>query len=107
MKQPIHSSYQAFYAIIAQIPPGKVATYGQIALLAGKPGHARQVGYALNAMPEIDLPWQRVVNAQGQISLRRGAELQRSMLEAEGVIFDENGRINLKRFQWQPEQVNT
>ena len=94
-------TYQRFFAVIQQIPAGKVATYGQIASLAGLPGHARQVGYALHATPQdLDLPWQRVVNAQGRVSLRMGGELQRSMLEAEGVTFDQQGRIDLKKFQW-------
>ena len=101
----IHPTYQDFYRVIEQIPAGRVATYGQIAILAGKPGHARQVGYALNAMPDIDLPWHRVINAQGRISLRRVAEIQRGLLEAEGVCFDAEGRIDLRRYQWQPGQV--
>ena len=98
-----NSTYQRFYQIIKRIPIGKVATYGQIAILAGKPGHARQVGYALNAVSDPDIPWHRVINARGQISLRRGAEIQRSLLEAEGIIFESNGCINLRRYQWQPE----
>ncbi|MBN1668357.1 MAG: MGMT family protein [Anaerolineales bacterium] len=96
------ATYQAFYHIIAQIPSGQVATYGQIALLAGLPGRARQVGYALHAMPAIDLPWHRVVNAQGRLSLRQGAELQHSLLETEGVQFSADGQIDLKRYQWRP-----
>jgi methylated-DNA-protein-cysteine methyltransferase-like protein len=85
-----------------------VATYGQVALLAGLPGHARQVGYAMHALPEHStVPWHRVVNAQGELSLRRvhpGAELwQRARLEAEGVVFSAGGRISLERFQWVPK----
>ena len=98
------TTYQQFYDIIRQIPNGRVATYGQIATLAGIPGQARQVGYAMHAITEEDdLPWQRVINAQGKISLRIGAELQRSLLEAEGVVFDNQGRVDLNVFQWQPE----
>ena len=85
---------------------GKVATYGQVAALAGIPGGARQVGYALHAAgEEIDIPWQRVINAQGRISPRAhpGWEgLQRKILEAEGVVFDPSGRTDLRRFRWQP-----
>lgn len=97
------SSYQAFYQIIARIPAGKVATYGQIALLAGLPGQARQVGYALHALPNPELPWHRVVNARGRLSLRQGAELQRSLLEAEGIQFTPDSQIDLTRYQWQPQ----
>lgn len=98
--------YERFYKVVQKIPPGKVATYGQIAFLAGLPGHARQVGYALHALPpQSRVPWHRVVNARGEISLPDydgSAGQQRALLEAEGVIFKENGRIPLRRFQWQP-----
>lgn len=97
------ATYRQFYAIIRQIPVGKVATYGQIARLAGVPGRARLVGYALHVAPD-DLPWQRVINAKGQISLRGpAAELQRQILLEEGVRFDTEGRISLPEYQWQPE----
>jgi methylated-DNA-protein-cysteine methyltransferase related protein len=100
------SNYQKIYRVIEKIPRGKVATYGQVATLAGLPGHARQAGYALAALPnDHDLPWQRVVNARGEISRRSepGSEgLQRALLEAEGVVFDTHGRIDLKRFLWRP-----
>lgn len=100
------SKHQRIYATVHQIPPGCVATYGDIAALAGLPGHARLVGYALHALPEFtDVPWQRVINAKGLISLGRaypGGELhQRHLLEAEGVEFDANGKVDLKRFRWQ------
>jgi methylated-DNA-protein-cysteine methyltransferase-like protein len=83
-----------------------VATYGQIATMAGLDGHARQVGYALHALPErSDVPWHRVVNARGEISPRSAGdshELQRMLLEAEGVKMDLRGRIDLERFRWKP-----
>ena len=67
-----NQKYQRFYEIISRIPAGKVATYGQIALLAGFPGHARQVGYALNALPDdLEIPWQRVINAKVRLAQER------------------------------------
>jgi methylated-DNA-protein-cysteine methyltransferase-like protein len=100
-------TYQAIYRVVARIPRGCVATYGQIAALAGLPGRARLVGYALRVSDDRSLPWQRVVNARGEISLRDScigdAELvQRLRLESEGVRFDEHGRIPLARYQWRP-----
>lgn len=93
------------YEVVRRIPCGKVATYGQVATLAGARGHARQVGYALHDLTEgADEPWHRVVNARGEISLRRSSgaeEDQRSRLESEAVEFDAAGRIDLSRFRWQ------
>jgi methylated-DNA-protein-cysteine methyltransferase-like protein len=84
-----------------------VATYGQIAALAGLAGHARQVGYALSALPEgHDVPWHRVINARGKISLKAGSaydDLQRSLLEAEGVTFNADGRVSLADLRWRPK----
>jgi methylated-DNA-protein-cysteine methyltransferase-like protein len=83
-----------------------VATYGQVARLADLPGGARQVGYALYALDDnAAVPWQRVINAKGELSPRAlaGMELvQRQLLEAEGVRFDGRGRADLARFQWRP-----
>jgi methylated-DNA-protein-cysteine methyltransferase-like protein len=94
------------YAAVARIPRGRVATYGQIATLAGLHGHARQVGYALHTLPEgSGVPWHRVVNARGEISPRAdGASdrAQKALLELEGVRFDPYGRIDLDRFGWKP-----
>lgn len=100
------STYDRIYRMVEQIPEGVVATYGQIASLAGLAGHARQVGYALHSLPEKrDLPWHRVINARGEVSERSnpgGSEqLQRLMLEGEGIEFDSRGRVDLKRFLWQ------
>jgi methylated-DNA-protein-cysteine methyltransferase-like protein len=99
------SRYELIYAVIRRIPPGRVATYGQVAALAGFPGHARQVGYALYALREhSNVPWHRVVNARGGLSLGKvipeGDVEQRIRLEIEGVEFDAEGRIALGRFQW-------
>ncbi|HJV64209.1 MAG TPA: MGMT family protein [Geomonas sp.] len=100
------STYRDIYAVVARIPRGRVATYGQIARLAGLPRSARFVGYALSALTDKSIPWHRVVNAQGEISLRsdgdEGGELQRLRLEGEGVLFDRHGRIDLKRYLWDP-----
>lgn len=98
-------TYLAIYAVVGCIPSGSVATYGQVAVLAGVPGRARLVGYALSALAgRAAIPWHRVVNAQGRVSLRSGgsdAEMeQRLRLEHEGVSFDASGRIPLERFLW-------
>jgi methylated-DNA-protein-cysteine methyltransferase-like protein len=95
--------WQRIYRAVRTIPPGRVATYGQVADLAGLDGHARQVGYALHALTAgEDVPWHRVVNARGEVSERSSGdshELQRLLLEAEGVEFDARGRIDLKKFR--------
>jgi methylated-DNA-protein-cysteine methyltransferase-like protein len=102
------SSYQKIYAVVRRIPRGKVATYGQVAKLAGLPGRARQVGYELHALPRgTAVPWHRVVNAAGAIRLRRFTgpdQLQRILLEQEGVGFNLRNRLDLKRVQWQPRR---
>jgi methylated-DNA-protein-cysteine methyltransferase-like protein len=92
---------------VRRIPAGRVATYGQIASLAGLYGQARLVGYTMASLPpRSDVPWQRVINARGEISRRAepGAEnVQRLLLEAEGIRFDERGRVPLDRYRWEPE----
>lgn len=100
------SRYQRIYRVVRRIPRGKVATYGQVAELADLPGCARQVGYALHALDfDSDVPWQRVVNARGEISVRSepGVEpIQQQLLEAEGVSFNPRGRIAMGIAQWRP-----
>ena len=99
------SSYERIYAVVRRIPRGRVATYGQVAVLADLPGHARQVGYALHALDDESVPWQRVINAQGRVSRRSnpGWEgFQRQLLEAEGVGFSERGIVDLRRYLWEP-----
>lgn len=101
------SSYPGIYEVVNRIPAGRVLTYGDVAALAGMPGAARLVGYALHALPEhTTVPWHRVINARGGISVGRavpGGELvQRFRLEEEGVEFDANGRVSLQRFRWIP-----
>ncbi|MEN8181913.1 MAG: MGMT family protein [Myxococcota bacterium] len=98
--------YPSIYAIVRRIPRGRVATYGQVAELAGIPRHARQVGYALHALEwGTRVPWHRVLNARGEVSLRRapgGDALQRELLMREGVAFDTAGRVDLERVRWRP-----
>jgi methylated-DNA-protein-cysteine methyltransferase related protein len=105
-------SRSAILAVVSRIPAGCVATYGQVAQLAGIPGHARLVGYALSALPEKSrVPWHRVVNAQGEISPRGSGSghdrLQAVMLRKEGVRFDRKGRIALGVFRWRPRPGGT
>lgn len=101
--------YPAVWKIVRQIPAGKVSTYGQIAGYIPAPAgvspedylanRARWAGNAMAASPQ-GVPWQRVINAQGKISSRKGAEEQRRLLEAEGVDFDQRDRVDLARFGW-------
>ena len=94
------------YSVVALVPRGCVSTYGRIAAFAGLPGRARQVGHALsNLPPGNDVPWHRIVNARGAISLPAGSESaarQRALLEREGVRFNATGRIPLSQFLWRP-----
>ena len=94
-------SYRRFYDVIRRIPWGRVATYGQVARAANRPGNARLVGYALRVLSDDSVPWHRVVNAQGKVSCRsNGSDRQRSRLEKEGIVFSRTGKISLRRFQW-------
>ena len=102
-------TYEEIYDLVRLIPKGKVATYGQIAQLHGKVG-ARQVGYALNNLRNRDdiedVPWQRVINAKGEISMHGGGQgsfIQQVLLEEEGIVFDLAHRIDLTVFRWEPE----
>ena len=101
--------YEQVWNIVRQIPAGKVAAYGQIAKMIPPPNGVeletyaafapRWVGGAMAACPD-DVPWQRVINSQGKISERAGAEKQRQLLEEEGIIFDAKDRIDLKKYGW-------
>ncbi|MEK6752713.1 MAG: MGMT family protein [Chloroflexota bacterium] len=101
--------YEQVWSLVRQIPTGKVAAYGQIAKMIPPPIGVeietyaafapRWVGGAMAACPD-DVPWQRVINSQGKISERAGAEKQRQLLEQEGVEFDAKGRIDLKKYGW-------
>lgn len=102
-------SYDRIYAAVRRIPPGRVATYGQIAVVAGLPRQPRLVGYAMHALPNgTGVPWHRVINAQGRVSPRSdrgaGSVRQRLLLESEGVRFDAAGRVSLARYGWKPRR---
>jgi methylated-DNA-protein-cysteine methyltransferase-like protein len=98
------SFFEQVYIITRCIPPGKVATYGQIAQILGSPRSARTVGWALRALPDgHDVPWQRVITARGSVSFRPGspgAAIQQGLLEDEGVVFNDQGRVDLKVYGW-------
>lgn len=103
-------TYQRIYLMTQQIPPGKVATYGQIAALVGN-CTARMVGYAMASLPSgSDVPWQRVINSQGKISPRGdlggGADVQQQRLEEEGVRFSPEGKVNWSEVRWQGPSVD-
>jgi methylated-DNA-protein-cysteine methyltransferase-like protein len=102
-------THARIHAVVRRIPRGRVATYGQVARLAGLGAQPRLVGYALAALPDdTTLPWHRVVNAQGRVSARSepGADsLQRALLERERVRFDARGRLDLERHRWRPRGV--
>ena len=103
-----NSLYERIYEVVSRIPEGRVATYGQIAHLVGIPKGARQVGYAMAALgrgvPRPGVPWHRVVNAKGESSI--GGE-QVNRLEAEGVVFDAAGRIDLNLYGWSDYERET
>ena len=112
MKKPGHRAtdtehrWNRIYAVVRRVPRGRVTTYGQIATLAGLKGHARQVGYALHALPDgSSVPWHRVINAQGKVSPRADPDymtIQQRLLEAEGIEIGRGDRISLKRYGWKP-----
>ncbi len=103
---PPANFYEAVYGVVREIPCGRVMTYGQIATLLGTPRAARAVGYALRASGgQHDVPWQRVINAKGQISTRSEGErpiLQKMLLEDEGVHFDATESCDLGVYRWEP-----
>ncbi len=102
--------FEPFYRVVRRIPRGRVATYGQVAALAGRPRGARLAGYALGALRNTvnDVPWQRVLGARGPgragVSLKDpvGAAVQQDLLAREGVAFDAHGRVDLGRHGWRP-----
>jgi len=96
--------FEWVYRLVRQVPAGKATSYGAIARMLGQPHAARTVGWALHGLPgSSDVPWHRVINSQGRISIGgrgHGANLQRVLLEAEGVEFDKNGAVDWERFGW-------
>ena len=100
----MHQLKYKVFALVHQIPLGTVSTYGDIAKFSGYPGYARQVGAILSNLPEDSaLPWHRVINSKGEISLK-GEDLQRqkSRLVEEGIVFSAAGKVKLRQFRWQP-----
>lgn len=100
------SFFEDVYEVVRKIPKGKVATYGQIAKILGQPRRAKIVGWALHKNPYFgEVPCHRVVNRNGEISsgfVFGGPMEQRKMLEDEGIIFEEDGKINLNKYSWKP-----
>jgi methylated-DNA-protein-cysteine methyltransferase-like protein len=97
------NSYESIYDVVRRIPRGRVSSYGRVALLAGRPGAARLVGYALHALrggQGAEVPWWRVVAHSGFISNKYEAALQRELLLAEGVAVDDGDRVDLARHLW-------
>ena len=96
------NTFERIYEVVKSIPKGKVATYGQVAMLAGNPHWARVVGYALHNNPSPSaIPCHRVVNREGRVAPNYAfgsGEVQRQLLEAEGVVFDKDGRVDLKKY---------
>lgn len=102
------NSYEQIYAVVRQIPRGKVASYGQVARLAGNPRWARVVGYALHVNPDPEgIPCYRVVTRDGRTSPAfafGGSDMQRALLEADGVAFLPDGRVDMERFCWRTKE---
>jgi len=101
MAETILSARERIQLVVNQIPKGKVASYGQVAALAGMPSHSRLVGRILSNLPRgTKLPWHRVINSQGRITNPNPAR-QQARLEKEGIALS-NGRVSLKTYGWQP-----
>ncbi len=104
------SMYERIYSVVCMVPPGRVATYGQIARIAGRCS-ARNVGYAMSSVPPgSKVPWHRIINSRGKVSIRSHGDPcdeQKLMLASEGIVFSEAGIVNLEKFGWsgsQPEE---
>ena len=104
MTDPAPGLNQRIWQVVAAIPRGKVATYGEVAQKAGLARAARRVGQALRGLPsDTGIPWHRVVNAQGRISLPESSDshrIQRERLEQEGIVFSTRARIDLSQYRW-------
>ena len=108
MKRPARRFSDRVYEMVRRIPPGKAASYGDIAALLGAPRAARGVGWALNALEgDSDVPWWRVINKRGAISIRHpdvSPKVQRALLEDEGVEFDDNECVDWTKVRWVPRR---
>jgi methylated-DNA-protein-cysteine methyltransferase-like protein len=97
------SFFRRVYEVVARVPAGRVVTYGEIARILGRPSGSRAVGWAMRHCPE-DVPWYRVVNAQGRLSVTArypdGKLMQQALLEEEGVVFSGEGRLDVERYAW-------
>ena len=106
---PMTPFQRQVYALVAEIPRGRVLSYGAVASLLGRPRSARAVGGALSLTPDdLDLPWWRVISGSGRITtppIHHTAQIQRALLEDEGVEFTDSGRIDRERFEWDPEKT--
>ena len=105
------NTFEIIYALVKEIPAGRVATYGQIASMVSPGLPARIVGYALDGLPEdSNVPWQRVINSKGKISYattrHEHDSLQQKILEQEGILFSNDGKIDLGKYRWSPKLVN-
>ncbi len=98
----MNTPYEKIYEIVKSVPEGRVITYGKVAALAGFPNQARITGYALHRIPEqLNIPWHRVINAKGEISRLPDPDsrnIQKDLLESEGIKFDIKGKIDLKKY---------
>ena len=101
---------RSVYAVVSAIPAGSVSSYGMVAAILGRPRAPRAVGGALSAIPEeLDIPWWRVISSSGRIStssIHHTAQIQRALLEDEGVRFSETGRIDWERYEWNPHDAD-
>jgi methylated-DNA-protein-cysteine methyltransferase-like protein len=99
----MNDNFERIYALVRHIPPGRVTTYGQLGAMC-RIADSRVIGEAMNA--SRDLPWQRVINARGQISLKGSiGKRQRELLEAEGIAFDDTGSVDFARVGWTPDEA--
>ena len=100
------NTFELVYSLVRKVPEGKVATYGQIACMIGNPRLSRVVGYAMSSCPYDDVPCHRIVNRLGELAKsfgEDGNEVQKYLLEKEGIKFDKDNRINLKKYGWNSE----
>ena len=100
------SYHEKVYNLVRRIPVGRVMTYGQIAIILGEGYTARTIGYVMHGADSDNVPWQRVINSQGKCSTGRltiPVNLQQELLETEGVVFNEQGKCDLRKFQWHPD----